>query len=935
MDRGKIERIIQFANTNKISLPRQFKKIENSKGYASIGCEEMADKIYWGMSRIFEGAFSSGMSAEKINDVQELAKIWGKLSDPKIISKLAGLNNKVGGIMSKYNNIERSEIKEAVIKNIDSIIIGTNAIKNKKTKTSDIEVLEEAIVLLRSLKGIVIDVLDGKSKEANDYAKKIVGDKNQGLLGWWESTKNDMFSKTNNLKLNDIMQTAVSWWQLKDLPKKRNYAKDSDIVEYDPGHFELEIDLDKVEEEANRFFEVLRERKESLDHVDQLEQECIDIRGEIENLEREIDLIDEKIDYKEISLEAGDLEISVLERKIDEKLSSLSNNEIAIGLIGAEVTHLRDIIEKYSLLENFYKTYKVTNKELFYELFSTLPFNSFLNALKPLANPEDIAAVSIRLDAILNLIEERVATLESMGERLKGTLKDHPVQQKVATARREREDDRRKEAEIRKKEREEKRRHRAGITEAQESKTEAVEEEKLKVRLGQMTNEESRKPESFLNKNANEKNINNGSQELSSAEKLEENLKKKIKLKEGYNAPPTSLLDTYDDELEPTLEDFEFMKDKIDKIMVEFDVPAEVISAKRGPTFTRYELTLGEGYKVNRLSSLIDNFKMRLEVKQLRILTPIGGRNALGLEIPNEKRLIVGIKSIIESERFSRQTDGIDLCFGLTNDGEKYIADLSKMPHMLVAGATGTGKSVFLKSILIGLIYKYSPEDLRLILVDPKRVDLSRYRNLPHLLVPDTIKEYQEAVDVFYVLVKEMEDRYKILENAGCSNIAEYNQQHPDKKMYRIVLVVDEMADLIMRARGSTEFEDSIIRLAQLARASGIHMILATQRPVAEFITGSIKSNIVSRVAFKVQSGRESSIILDETGAEELLGFGDMLFSSPSSGLVRMQGAFVDSKEITDVCDYVKKNNIIVVEDDVESPKGFDNEIADIDDITR
>lgn len=389
-----------------------------------------------------------------------------------------------------------------------------------------------------------------------------------------------------------------------------------------------------------------------------------------------------------------------------------------------------------------------------------------------------------------------------------------------------------------------------------------------------------------------------------------EKSKEKIKIKRKYNPPPVSLLTKYGGELSPEPENYEFIKARIDQTMAEFDVPANVINAQKGPTFTRYELELGDGYKVTRLSQLIDNLKMRLEVKNIRLLAPIGGKNAFGLEIPNKKRLTVGLREIIESARFSKQTDGIDLCFGMTNDGDKYIADLSKMPHMLVAGASGTGKSVFLNCVIIGLLYKYSPEDLRIILVDPKRVELNKYKGIPHLLIPDTIKEYQEAVNALKILVKEMDDRYKILENSSCANITEYNQMFPNKKMHKIVLIVDEMADLMMKSKGSTEFEDYVVRIAQLARAAGIHMILATQRPVVEVITGLIKSNITSRVAFTVQNGRDSSIILDETGAEELLMLGDMLFSSPTSGgLVRMQGAYVSSQEIMDVCNYIKANN--------------------------
>ena len=394
--------------------------------------------------------------------------------------------------------------------------------------------------------------------------------------------------------------------------------------------------------------------------------------------------------------------------------------------------------------------------------------------------------------------------------------------------------------------------------------------------------------------------------------------KERIIIKRKYSPPPISLLEKHDENFSTQPEDYEFRKARIEQTMAEFDVPATIIGAKQGPTFTRYELALGEGYKIAKLTQLTDNLKMRLEVRNMRLLAPIGGKNAFGLEIPNKKRLTVGLREIIESPRFSKQTNGIDLCFGMTNDGDKYIADLTKMPHMLVAGSSGSGKSVFLNALIVSILYKYSPEDVRMILIDPKRVELNKYKGIPHLLIPDTIKEYHEAVNALKMLVKEMVDRYKILEEASCANISEYNQRYPDKKMHKIVLVVDEMADLMMQNKDSTEFEESVVRIAQLARAAGIHMILATQRPVVEVITGLIKSNITARVAFTVTNGRDSSIILDETGAEELLGMGDMLFSSPSTGgLVRKQSANLRYQEKMSNCNYIRENNVAEFDEEI------------------
>lgn len=393
------------------------------------------------------------------------------------------------------------------------------------------------------------------------------------------------------------------------------------------------------------------------------------------------------------------------------------------------------------------------------------------------------------------------------------------------------------------------------------------------------------------------------------ATKVEKTEPIKPKIKTKYCAPPSTLLSMKGEAFSDFPSDYDVMKHKIELTMEEFGVPAIVINAKQGPTFTRYELSLGQGYKVQKINSLMDNLKMRLAVGNIRLLAPIAGKDAFGLEIPNRKRSIVDFRTLIESERYKKQSDGIDLCFGMTNEGGVFIEDLTAMPHLLVAGASGTGKSVFLNCVINSILYKYSPDDVRMVLIDPKRVELSKYRSLPNLLVADTVKDFQEAVNALQMLVREMDRRYKVLEEAGCVNIGEYNRMFPNDKMYKIVLIVDEMADLMMKSKGNTDVEDSIVRLAQLARASGIHMIIATQRPIVDVITGLIKSNILCRVAFTVQNATDSRIILDSTGAEELLGYGDMIYSSPK-GMTRMQGAFIDPLDITSICNFIRDNNL-------------------------
>lgn len=398
--------------------------------------------------------------------------------------------------------------------------------------------------------------------------------------------------------------------------------------------------------------------------------------------------------------------------------------------------------------------------------------------------------------------------------------------------------------------------------------------------------------------------------EAESRESTPAPVQKKPYVPKPYVAPPYELLRDYGDGCGTFPPDYEEVKSKLEMTMEEFNVPATVEKAVRGPSFTMYYLKLGPGYKINKITSLKENLKMRLRVKNLRILAPIEGCDNFGIELPNEKRDRVGLRSILCSKEFNEKNSGIQVAFGKTLDGDSYVADLAKMPHLLVAGATGTGKSVFLNALITSILFKYSPEEVRMILIDPKRVELSVYRGLPNLLIKETIKEPKHSVNVLKWLTQEMDRRYAFFEEKGCANIDQYNSlyRQPDEpKMYRIVLIVDEMADLMMKSKDNT-VEECIVRIAQLARACGIHMVIATQRPIVKVITGLIKGNILHRVAFTVKSNQDSRVILDDGGAEELLGLGDMLYSFPSN-LVRIQGALVEIDEIKAVCDFIRANN--------------------------
>ena len=386
---------------------------------------------------------------------------------------------------------------------------------------------------------------------------------------------------------------------------------------------------------------------------------------------------------------------------------------------------------------------------------------------------------------------------------------------------------------------------------------------------------------------------------------------KKPYVPKPYKAPPYELLNDYGAAGSEFPSDYNEMKEKIEMTMQEFNVPAVVETAKRGPTFTMYYLKLGDGYKINKVTALKDNLKMRLRVKNLRILAPIEGEDAFGIELPNTKRDTVGLKTLLCSEEFNRDSSGIKIAMGKSFDGKPLIANLAKMPHLLVAGATGTGKSVFLNSVIISILFKYSPEDVRMIMIDPKRVEMSIYKGLPNLLVKEPVKESKHAANALKWLTEEMDRRYSFFEQVGCRDIDQYNDVFRDKatepKMPKIVLIIDEMADLMVKSKNNN-VEENIVRLAQLARACGIHMIIATQRPTAQVITGLIKANILHRVAFTVKSNLDSRVIMDDGGAEDLLGMGDMLYSFPAN-LLRLQGAFVDIQEIKAIVDYIKANN--------------------------
>ena len=346
-----------------------------------------------------------------------------------------------------------------------------------------------------------------------------------------------------------------------------------------------------------------------------------------------------------------------------------------------------------------------------------------------------------------------------------------------------------------------------------------------------------------------------------------------------------------------------------------FGVTATVNDISQGPSVTRFELQLGEGIKVNKIVNLADDLKLNLAAEEIRIEAPIPGKAAVGIEIPNKERIPVSLKELIESAEFKKASSKLTFVVGKDIGGRVIVADIGKMPHLLVAGTTGSGKSVFTNSIIQSILFNASPEEVKLILIDPKVVEFSVYNGIPHLLMP-VVTEPRKANVALAWAVAEMSRRYKLFAEHDVRGIDAYNEQvekgkvtdedgNVAKKLSKIVIVVDELADLMMVA--GKEVEDSICRIAQLARAAGIHLIIATQRPSVDVITGLIKANMPIRVALKCGSGVDSRTILDATGAEKLLGYGDMLFSPQGFNKpLRVQGAFVSDEEVQKVAEFLK-----------------------------
>ena len=375
----------------------------------------------------------------------------------------------------------------------------------------------------------------------------------------------------------------------------------------------------------------------------------------------------------------------------------------------------------------------------------------------------------------------------------------------------------------------------------------------------------------------------------------------------SYASPPFSLLNAPGKSSQKALESPNEKARLLVETLQSFGINTTVIDISVGPVLTRFELQPAPGIRVARIMALSNDIALSLAAPLVRIEAPIPGKAAIGVEVPNKSMIMVLLREIVESREFQTATSPITLAFGKDISGRIVTADLDKMPHLLIAGATGSGKSVCINDLIISLVYKSSPESLRLILVDPKMVELSNFKSLPHLLIP-VVTEAKKAAGALRWAINEMTRRYKIFSEAGAREFTRYNalKTDPADKIPKIVVIIDELADLMMVA--PKEVEESICRIAQLGRAAGIHLIVATQRPSADIITGLIKANFPSRCAFAVTSAIDSRIIMDTAGAEKLLGSGDMLFHKNGAGKpIRVQCAYVTDDEVERFVDYFKK----------------------------
>ncbi len=378
---------------------------------------------------------------------------------------------------------------------------------------------------------------------------------------------------------------------------------------------------------------------------------------------------------------------------------------------------------------------------------------------------------------------------------------------------------------------------------------------------------------------------------------------RKASTSSGYEFPSVELLNSYDTSSRPSKDELLSNSALLESKLRDFDVEGKITKVEPGPVVTMYEFEPAPGVKINKVVSLSDDLALALKAQGMRI-SPISGKAAIGIEVPNRQRETVSLREIVSSDRFKKSHSKLTLALGKDIYGEPVVADLTKMPHLLVAGATGAGKSVSINSMVMSILYKASPKEVKMLMIDPKLLELSTYEDIPHLISP-VITNPKKASEALRKMVFEMERRYRLLAEKGARNIESFNKQASEEELLPyIVIFIDELADLMFAS--ANEVEDSIARLAQMARAAGIHLILATQRPSVDVITGVIKANFPARISFQVFSKIDSRTILDSQGAEQLLGKGDMLLMMPGIKITRVHGALITEDEINSVAGFIK-----------------------------
>ncbi len=521
--------------------------------------------------------------------------------------------------------------------------------------------------------------------------------------------------------------------------------------------------------------------------------------------------------------------------------------------------------------------------------------------------------------------------------------------EKVEEKKEEKDEERAKHREEKIRQKEE-RKHEKEISKQQENNKEDILEDQITINMGIGKNNKGPKtyehdsdliPDNIGQKKSNPAELENLFKQ--EQETKEEKTKEVLQLEhaitveeENYEFPPIELLS--EGEATTIKGGKKAVTDtatKLQKTLYSFGVSAKVENVSVGPAITRYELKPAEGVRVSKIANLADDIALNLAAESIRIEAPIPGKQAVGIEIPNKEKEVVHLRDIIDSDKFKEDKSKLAFALGKNVAGEEVVTDIAKMPHVLIAGSTGSGKSVCINTLITSIIYKAKPSEVKLVMVDPKVVELSVYNGIPHLLIP-VVTDPKKAAGALAWAVQEMVNRYSLFATKGVRDIKGYNSAVEESgetgKLPQIVIIIDELADLMMVA--PNDVEDAICRLAQMARAAGMHLVIATQRPSVDVITGIIKANIPSRIAFAVSSGVDSRTILDSVGAEKLLGKGDMLFAPVGvSKPTRIQGAFISDKEVEKIVDFLKSNGEVKYNEDIlesiENANKTDKEIEE------